>query len=309
MRFSHNPLIRVQLDLLRAFFAIAELGSLNRAAERLRVSQSTLTRQMQTLEREVGGQLLERSASGVALTPTGRALLDGAQPALAKFDTVLADVRKLARGQSTSLRIGYLMSAAPEYLHPALTQLRREHPEIKVKLLDLSPGEQIAALRAGTVDLALLGHAGVFVQREFYVRRLATLPVLVALPEAHPLAARKKIPLASLRGEAFIGAAETDMPGNNRWIAQLCRRAGFKPAFLEDAASLAQALATIVTENAVTLVPDYARSLRAPGVAFRPVADAGVTWDLMVAWQRGRLSAPVKAMLAAWPAAASSSAG
>ncbi|HEY9250034.1 MAG TPA: LysR family transcriptional regulator, partial [Rariglobus sp.] len=61
---------------MKSFFAIVEQGSLNKAAERLRVSQSTLTRQMQSLEQEVGGALLERSPGGVALTATGHALAE-----------------------------------------------------------------------------------------------------------------------------------------------------------------------------------------------------------------------------------------
>ena len=96
----------MNLDLLRSFFAIVESGSLNKAADRLRVSQSTLTRQMQALEQDVGGPLLERGPGGVALTATGHALLDGTRPLLAKFDGVLAGVRQRARGQSAELRIG-----------------------------------------------------------------------------------------------------------------------------------------------------------------------------------------------------------
>src|SRR3954470_13530940 len=110
----------VNLDLLRSFFAISEFGSMSKAAEQLHVSQSTLTRQMQTLETEVGGQLMERGHSGVALTAAGHALLEGMRAVVAKADVVVAEARKLALGQSASLRIGYITSAAGEYLNPAL---------------------------------------------------------------------------------------------------------------------------------------------------------------------------------------------
>src|SRR3954470_10317613 len=109
----------VNLDLLRSFFAITEFGSMSRAAEQMHVSQSTLTRQMQTLEAEVGGPLLERGHSGVALTAAGHALLDGMRSAVAKADIALSEARKLARGQSASVRVGYIMSAAGGYLNPA----------------------------------------------------------------------------------------------------------------------------------------------------------------------------------------------
>ncbi len=292
----------MNLDLLRSFFAIVEQGSLNKAADRLRVSQSTLTRQMQALEQDVGGPLLERSPGGVVLTATGHALLDATKPLLVKFDAVLADVRQRARGQSAELRIGYLMSAAADYLNPALAALRKTHPEVKVKMRDLSPGEQIAALRAGEIDVALIGYAGTFLEKEFYVKTLATLPVLVAMAEDNPLAKLAAVTPSDLRKAVFVGAAEADMPGHNQWVTRLCKRAGFRARFVQDADSLTHSLSLTVTEGAVSLQPDYANKTKVPGVAFRPLRDASATCPLMVAWPRGKVSAPVRTLLAALPA-------
>lgn len=294
-RIAWAPL---QLDLLRSFFLIAELGSLNRAADRLRVSQSTLTRQMHALEHEVGGRLFERSSTGVALTATGNILLASARPAIEALDHALGEARRLARGQSERLRIGYLMSAAGEYLSPALAALRRVRPEVKVKLLDLSPGEQLAALRRGEIDLAFLNHLGAAAGREFYVRRIASLRVMVALPEQHALAAEESVPLAALRNEVFVGAPESDMPGHNRWIAQLCRQAGFRARFLGDADSLTHGMAMVVSDGAVSLLPEHAASVRTPGVVVRPLRGSKARVELVMAWQRGKVSDPVRTVLA-----------
>jgi DNA-binding transcriptional LysR family regulator len=287
----------LNLDLLRSFFAVAEQRSLNKAAERLRVSQSTITRQMQALEHEFGGKLLERSSVGVALTASGNALIKNVQPALATLDAALAETRRLARGQSSSLRIGYLMSAAPDYLNPALAALRKQHPEVKLTLLDLSPGEQIAALRKGEIDLALIGSAGSLLAKEFYLRRIASLPVFAMLPENHRLATASFVRFADLRGDYFVGATDNDLPGYNRWVAQLGRRAGFKPKFIGDAESLTHSFSLVVGEGAVALLPSYATQSQAPGVVLKPIRDAAVQWDLLVAWQRGKMSEPVRVML------------
>ena len=292
MTLSH-----VNLDLLRSFFSIIEHGSLNKAAERLRVSQSTLTRQMHSLEHEIGGRLFERETTGVALTASGHALADGVRPVLAQFDSVIAEVRTRAHGKSTQLRVGYMPSAAADYLHPALKELRRVHPEVKVKLLDLSPGEQIPALRKGEIDLALIGNAGAFLSREFFVRRIASLPLMVAMPETHPLAEQTVLRMADLKRESFIGAPESELPGHNRWLVQICKRAGFRPRFLLDAGSLAEGLASIVMEGAVSLQPEYAKRAAVPGVVFRPLRDAAAKWDLMVAWQRGKTAPPVRVLV------------
>jgi DNA-binding transcriptional LysR family regulator len=302
MRAAHT-LVTVNLDLIRSFFAVIEHGSLSRAAVRLRVSQSTLTRQMHALEHAVGGRLLERNATGVALTAGGRALHDGMRAPLEQIEAVIEETRRIARGQHTTLRIGYLASAARAYLNPALAALRRRHPEVKVKLLDLSPGEQIAGLRHGTLDLALLGNYGALVDREFFVRRLATLGVLVGLPEGHALAGHASLSLADLRSELFVGAPDGDLPGYNQWVVQLCRRARFRPRFVPSTQSLAEMLATTVAEGAVALLPAYVVHLETPGVVFRPLRDTAAKADLSVAWQRGKLSDPVRAILEALPPA------
>jgi DNA-binding transcriptional LysR family regulator len=234
----------------------------------------------------------------MALTATGNALLASARPALASLEQAFAEARRLARGQSEKLRIGYLMSAAAEYLNPALAALRREHPEVKVKLLDLSPGEQIAALQRGDIDLGFIGSAGVPPACDFYTRRIASVPMFVALAENHPLAASDSLRLAQLRGELFVGASEADLPGHNRWIIQQCRRAGFRPRFVADADSLTHAFAVVVSEGAVGFVPEYAAKTNVPGVVFRRLRDEGAKWELVLVWQRGQMSAPVRAMLA-----------
>lgn len=289
----------MQLDVLKSFVSIAESGSLSKAAERARVSQSTLTRQMQALEQEIGGRLFERSHSGVALTAAGQVLLNRATPLLHQFDAAVAEARKVTRGQSGSLRIGFLMSAAAEYLNPALVTLRARHPEVKVKLIDLSPGEQIAALRRGELDVGLLGNIDRSLAREFYVKRLVSLPVVVGLPAEHPLARQEEIALAELRTELFVGAKEEDLPGYNPWVTQLCRRAHFRPRFVENADSLTHALGLLVTENALVLLPAMGNPLRSPGVTYRPLRDRFARWDLQVAWQRGAIAPPVRALVEA----------
>lgn len=287
----------MNLDVLKSFAAIAESGSLNKAAERMRVSQSTLTRQMQSLEQEIGGRLLERSHGGVALTAAGQVLLGRAMPVWEELEAAFGEVRKIARGQTASLRIGYMMSAAADYLGPALAAVRAAHPEVSVKLVDLSPGEQIAALRRGDIEVALVGNVDASLGREFYVKRIARLPVVVALPAEHALAARDAIRLTDLRREQFVGAKDADLPGFNQWVMQLCRRAKFRPKFVENAESLTHALSLLVAENAVTLLPGFAHKFPAPGIVCRPLDEAAARWDLQVAWQRGQMTRPVGALV------------
>jgi DNA-binding transcriptional LysR family regulator len=288
---------RDMISQLRSFLAVLEDGSLNRAAVRLRMSQPALTRQMQALENEVGGRLLDRTPAGVSPTDAGHTLAAAIAPVLAAYEAAFADARRLVRGQRDQLRIGYLGSAAQTYLNPALAVLRQQYPAVKVKLLDLSPGEQITALRRGEIDVALIGQEGCIAVRDFYTRKLATLGVLAVLPTDHPLAKRKKIPLDALRGERFIGVPEADMPGRDRWITQLCRKAGFKPNFVQQSDSISELLSLISSEGAIALVPSYMKGQPAAGAVMVPITDPHATWDFLVVWQRGKTATTARALI------------
>jgi DNA-binding transcriptional LysR family regulator len=304
MQFAH--ILGAVLAQLRAFLVALEEGSLNRAAVRLRMSQSALSRQMQALETEIGGALLERTTSGVRPTDAGYALASSLPNVLANYDAAIAEARRLARGQRDLIRVGYLGSAAQTFLDPALSALRGAHPEAKVKLLDLSPGEQIAALRCGEIDLALIGQEGCLLATEFYTRKLTTLRVVAVMPADHPFASRKQIWLKELGNERFISSPEEDLPGRDRWIIQLCRRAGFRPKFVQEATSVSNMFTLIGSEGAVTLVPAYLKSFPVAGVAMVQLSDTKATWDFLVVWQRGRIGKSLRALLDALAATAKS---
>src|SRR5438477_6144953 len=156
MRISHHS--STVLEKLRLFLVVLEEASLRRAAERLHISQSAITRRLQLLEHDLGGRVLERTAAGVRPTTGGHALAEKAKTLLADYDSTMAEVRRLVRGESERLRIGYVASAVQEYLGPALAVLRRAYPKLRVKMLDQTRAETRIALRRGELDLALTRH-------------------------------------------------------------------------------------------------------------------------------------------------------
>jgi DNA-binding transcriptional LysR family regulator len=141
---------------------------------------------------------------------------------------------------------------------------------------------------------------------EFYTRKLITLPVVAVMPVDHRFASRKQISLKELRGERFISSPEEDLPGRDRWITQLCRRAGFRPQFVQEAASVSNMFTLVGSEGAVTLVPAYLKSFPVAGVAMVQLSDAKANWDFLVVWQRGRTAQSLRALLDALTASASS---
>jgi DNA-binding transcriptional LysR family regulator len=139
------------LEEIRSFLAVVEEGSLRRAAARLHTSQPALSRQMQALEHALGGRLFERLSTGVRPTAGGQALAQRMSAVLASYDVAMNDTRRALRGETDQVRIAYLATAPRQYLRGLLRGVRRSYPETDLKLVNLSPGEQIAALRAGEI--------------------------------------------------------------------------------------------------------------------------------------------------------------
>jgi DNA-binding transcriptional LysR family regulator len=287
------------IDRIRALLTVIEEGSVNRAAVRLRITQPALSRQMQALENEIGGKLLERETSGVKPTGLGHALVKAMQPLVESYDSAMADLRRQARGERSELRVGYLGSAAQSFLTPALAMLRKSHPAARLKLHDMSPREQIAGLRSGELDVALIGQEGVVAAKEFHSAKLCSLGVCVALADSDRLATKKNIALKDLKGRDFIGIDESEMPGRNGWMTALCRSAAFKPRFIAIVDGLSNVLSHVVSESAVTFVPAYFAKSSYPGVAFVPISDAKARWDFIVLWQKGSASAAARALVTA----------
>jgi molybdate transport repressor ModE-like protein len=292
--------IATVLEKLRLFLVILEEGSLRRAADRLRISQSAITRQIQALELELGGQVLERTSAGVRPTNGGAVLAERAKALLADYDSTMAEVRRLNRGESERLRIGYIASAVQEYLGPALAVLRRDYPKLKVKMLDQTPGEMIIALRQGEIDLALTLHGIDLLSRDFYIRKIATVKSLVALPVSHRFATKRQVSISQLKGETFVRGSDDAVPGYTQRIIQLCRKyGGFRPrlATIDKTTSLVESLAVAANEEAISIQPAFISHLNVPYVVMVPIADAGATWDLFVVWQRGKIASPLRTLL------------
>lgn len=286
------------LQQIRAFLVVCAEGSINRAAERLHLSQSALSRQIQGLEHEMGGPLLERTSSGITLTPGGLALQARMNSVLSGYDRAVMEVRRTNRGEQNILRIGYLPSAAKEFLEAALKRLQTEHADVAVKLLDLSPGEQISALRAGEIDVGVTDESAAVLAKECYIRVLGAIPSVVILPARHPLRKQGAVQLAQLKNEVFVKGNESEVPGQTRRLTAYCWRHGkFRPRYVGPVRDLADAFQTVANESAVAVMPAYVRDYRVHGVVILPLAEQTVTWTLQVVWQRGKPSQALRTLL------------
>lgn len=282
------------LDRIRSFLVVLEEGSVNMAARRLGVAQPTLSRHIQSLEVEFGAPLFERDSRGMRPTDLGYFVRDTFLPVLNDYDAALSEAQAFAQGRHYNLRVGYLGLAATRYLNPALALLKQEYPDLKLLLYDQSPREQVESLRAGKLDIAIIGQDTIDMAEDFYQRRAARMGVCVLIPAAHPLTERMEFPLAELEKELFVGVSEKAVPGRNFWISQLCSNAGFTPKFIAKTSDVSETHTLVVSEGAVALLPDYLEGAPPPGIVYRRLSDKWATWDMFVLRQRGRGSDAAK---------------
>ncbi len=186
----------MELRHLRYFVAVADELNFTRAAERLRVAQPSLTRQIHNLEDELGVRLLDRSKSRVSLTEEGRSfLLDARRLVELSLESVRA-VQRFSRGESGQLNIGYLFKFNFDLLPGTLATFYGIRPEIAVNLFDMSPAEQLRALEARKIDLGFVGlrpRVARHGMSELVWDCVARHDVVVVLPAHHLLAKKRKI--------------------------------------------------------------------------------------------------------------------
>src|SRR5882757_6834414 len=146
----------VSLRQLEYFVAVVDEGSFTRAAEVLHVTQPGLSHQIQALERELGGPLLERLPRKVRLTPAGRTTLPHARASLAHAQRASSAARRASGVETGELHVGTLYSISTGILPGALRTWRRSYPELQVHLVEFRHTDDlIAAMEAGQADVAV----------------------------------------------------------------------------------------------------------------------------------------------------------
>ncbi len=276
----------MELRHLRYFVAVAEELNFTRAAEKLRLAQPSLTRQIHNLEEELGVRLLDRTRNQVSLTKEGTSFLVDARRLVALSLESIQSVQRFGRGESAQLNIGYLFKFNFDLLPETLATVYRDCPDISVNLFDMSPAEQLRALAARKIDLGFVGLRPTMASKNMTALAWECVghhDVVVVLPEHHPLAKKSKIKITDLKLLFFVAMSEETHPGSRDWLSGICKPAGFTPRILQDV-ELESGIMTFVAEGlGVTLAREQIKKLPHAGVVFRPLADSAKA-DYWIAW-------------------------
>jgi len=276
----------MELRHLRYFVTAAEERSVSRAAARMNISQPAVSRQLRDLENELGVKLFLREPQGLRLTESGETALLHAKDLLRRAKVMEAALKRLSVDEGRQLRVGFIPTALPGILADGMRRFNERPSGVCVQIREMSPREQEAALRAGEIDLALMGNVCPELKREFETTPILKTPLSVVLPDRHLLALRKSIDLADLAGESFVSLHERHFPGRPELIRELSERAGFAIDVAVKADGLSEALGMVAGGAGVAALPADVDQLPHPGVVFVKMRSPRVYLTSSAAWRK-----------------------
>jgi DNA-binding transcriptional LysR family regulator len=292
-----------ELRHLRYFIAVAEELHFGRAAARLGIAQPPLSQQIRRLETRLGVELFRRTRRSVELTDGGAALLPAARDLLSHAARVEQTVRRSATGTTGTIQMGFVGSAAYELLPTLLRRFRERYPEASVVPAELSTTEQIAAIKRGGLDAGLVRLP--VESHEVATLRLVEEPIVIALPDFHPLATKRRLPLVALADEPFVMWGRRLNPPFHDEVIAACHEAGFSPNVVQEAGEMPTIVSLVAAGLGVSLVPASMELVRSEGVAYLPVQGKGVRIALALAWRRDHPSPLVRNLVSVaretWP--------
>ncbi|MFC8241948.1 LysR family transcriptional regulator [Streptomyces chartreusis] len=261
----------VSLTALRVFRAVAEQGTFTAAAGSLGYTQSAVSRQIAAIERAAGAELLERRRDGVRLTAAGRVVMRRAAVVLDEIEATARELSGLP-DQAGTVRLGWFPSAGAVLVPRALAALRRTHPALEVVGREGGTPALVRALRAGSLDLALLGSVPPFRAPDaesppLVLRTLSERPLRLAVPAAHPLARGDFVDVADLRGQRWITGSTS---GEDRLMG-VWPGLDERPEIAHTARDWLAKLQLVAAGCGLTTVPAVLASAAPPGVRVLPV--------------------------------------
>lgn len=266
---------------LRYFINLAELLHYGRAAEASFITQPSLSRQIVTLEEEVGCQLLVRHSRSVNLTAAGRAFLIQARAIVAAVDNAVSLARAVDQGEEGILHIAFSSYFTSEILPPVIRLFSKQFPAVELLMDELSPAKLKIAVINGETDLAFVLKTAE--TKEMNYLPLQEEPLCAVLPANHPLAALPGLELSDLAQESFIISPKEATSALYVIIEGWCKSHGFEPK-IRIKTHMQHSIINFVAENlGVAIVPVSMSSARTKGVVYREIANAprfevGIIW-------------------------------
>src|SRR6266542_538212 len=281
----------MELRHLRYFVQVAEEQHYGRAAERLRIAQPALSRQIQDLEGEIGFKLFDRLPRGGKISASGKSFLVDARRILHEVNEAAARAKRVASGQSGTLRVGFVESVSWHGVVPdSFREFRECQPDAELQPKPASSLEQTEAVHSGRMDAGFVFTIA-HVSRELAQLPVASLNLMLAAPKGHPLTKLKKLRLRDLSDAAFVWFPRRESPAYYDRLMHECFRGGLKsPHIVQEAVNEATILSLVSCRLGVAFVSSATRWRCPASVVVLPVMDLNLPLPLALIWRKDNVS-------------------
>ncbi|MGE0099730.1 MAG: LysR family transcriptional regulator [Hydrogenophaga sp.] len=271
MRDVGNQL-RIELRQWRQFVALAEELHFGRAALRLHMTQPPLTQAIAGLEQILGVRLFERTKRSVALSPAGMALLPEVRELLVRAHALPELARAAAAGELGRLRLAFVSTVGYELLPRWVRAFRQRWPQVALELTEATGDVQLDLMASGEADACFMLHSPGFALAGLSHMRIASEPLVVAIPESHPLAALEAPKLAALLGEPLVIFPRRILPSVHDAVFKLYHATGHVPQVAQEAIQMQTIVNLVSAGLGIAWVPQSVRQFQRTGVVYRSPA-------------------------------------
>lgn len=261
----------VELRLWRQFVTLADELHFGRAAQRLNMTQPPLTQAIAHLEVVLGLKLFDRTKRSVKLTAAGAALVPEVQDLLTRAQALPAHARAAAGGEVGHLRLAFVSTVGFALLPQWVRAFRERYPKLALELIEATGDVQLQLLERGEIDAGFMLHAPSFVPPGLERVLIASEPLLLALPEYHPLASLQAPPLAKVLAEPLVIFPRRIVPSLYDAIFAMYHAAGRSPEVAQEAIQMQTIVNLVSAGLGLAWVPESVRQFQRPGVVYRTV--------------------------------------
>jgi molybdate transport repressor ModE-like protein len=269
---------------LRVLQEVAERGSFSAAADALSFTQSAVSQQIATLERETGTVLIQRGPGGIRLTDAGRALVSHTEAVLARLADAEQELAAIAGLRGGRVRLASFPSAGATLVTRAVSLFSKRYPDVELTLAEGEPEDTVPALKRGEFDLAVVFEYGAGIgdlEDGLDCIHLLDDELMAVLPADHPLARKKTIRIEALADEPWVSGCGGGFC--HAMLVQVCSEAGFQPNFGFESNDHYVLMGLVAAGVGVTLLPELALRIPHPGVEVRDVVGPKATRHIYAA--------------------------
>jgi DNA-binding transcriptional LysR family regulator len=278
---------------MRRFLAVAEELHFARAADRLHIEQSPLSRAIKELEFDLGVQLFERTTRSTRLTWAGQVFLEDVRRVFAALDQARVNVKAAANGYHGTLRIAVSDGIVPSRLAALLARCRAEEPEVETRLFQTPFAQQVKGLRSDLYDVG-------FAQSDEVGDGILAEPVwhdplVAAVPARHPLLIHKRIPLEDVLRYPLVLCHPEACEGCARQIERVLRTVNAEPIVVDHVRTYDMLITLVAAGYGIGLTnATHIEDFRHPEVVVRPLAGRAVMLTTYLLQPGGEPSEPLR---------------